>query len=142
MARMLSQAIITTDESKMRVFVVIAPGWPQVNNGSEHTNEYATYLREACNQLRAADRGRTSQIPWHVVQAYIEFPLALIGKVLQQPSVGEVLHHIQGVAKDIQGVAKDIQNIQRDEIRTRLTQYLQISPGNKTGWINTFDYCY
>lgn len=86
----------------------MAPRWPQVNNGPEHINEHATYLREACNQLQAADRGRTNQIPWHVVQAYVESTLALIGKVLQQPSVGEVLHHIQDAAKDIQTIQRDV----------------------------------
>ncbi|KAM3538309.1 hypothetical protein ARSEF1564_008771 [Beauveria bassiana] len=30
----------------------MAPKWPQVNNGPEHINEHATYLREACNQLK------------------------------------------------------------------------------------------
>ena len=86
----------------------MAPRWPQVNNGPEHINEHATYLREACNQLQAADRGRTNQIPWRIVQAYIESTLALIGKVLQQPSVGEVLHHIQDAAKDIQTIQRDV----------------------------------
>jgi hypothetical protein len=104
----LSEAIIKIDASKTRVFVVMAPRWPQVNNGPEHINEHATYLREACNQLQAADKGRTNQIPWHIVQAYIESTLALIGKVLQQPSVGEVLHHIQDAAKDIQTIQRDI----------------------------------
>ena len=86
----------------------MAPRWPQVNNGPKHINEHATYLREACNQLQAADRGRTNQIPWHIVQAYLESTLALIGKVLQQPSVGEVLHHIQDAAKDIQTIQRDV----------------------------------
>ena len=86
----------------------MAPRWPQVNNGPEHINEHATYLREACNQLQAADRGRTNQIPWHIVQTYLESTLALIGKVLQQPSVGEVLHHIRDAAKDIQTIQRDV----------------------------------
>ncbi|KIW95026.1 uncharacterized protein Z519_03607 [Cladophialophora bantiana CBS 173.52] len=86
----------------------MAPRWPQVNNGPEHINEHATYLREACNQLQAADKGRTNQIPWHIVQSYTESTLALIGKVLQQPSVGEVLHHIQDAAKDIQAIQRDV----------------------------------
>ncbi|KIW36020.1 uncharacterized protein PV06_11675 [Exophiala oligosperma] len=86
----------------------MAPRWPQVNTGPEHINEHATYLREACIQLQAADRGRTNQIPWHVFQAYVESTLALIGKVLQQPSVGEVLHQIRDAAKDIQTIQRDV----------------------------------
>ncbi|KIW09775.1 hypothetical protein PV08_11875 [Exophiala spinifera] len=86
----------------------MAPRWPQVNNGPEHINEHATYLREVCNQLQAADRGRTNQIPWHIVQAYLESTLALIGKVLQRPSVGEVFHHIQDAANDIQTIRRDV----------------------------------
>lgn len=86
----------------------MAPRWPQVNNGPEHINEHATYLREACNQLQAADKGRNNQIPWNIVQPYLESTLTLIGKVLQQPSVGEVLHHIQDAAKDIQTIQRDI----------------------------------
>jgi len=86
----------------------MAPRWPQVNNGPEHINEHATYLREACNQLQAADKGRNNQIPWNIVQPYLESTLALIGKVLQQPSVGEVLHHIRDAAKDIQTIQRDV----------------------------------
>ncbi|KAF2192833.1 hypothetical protein K469DRAFT_440094, partial [Zopfia rhizophila CBS 207.26] len=49
----------------------MAPRWPQVNNGPEHINEHATYLREACNQLQAVNRGRLNQVPWNIVQPYI-----------------------------------------------------------------------
>ena len=86
----------------------MAPRWPQVNNGPEHINEHATYLREACHQLQAADKGRANQIPWNIVQPYLASTLALIGKVLQQSSVGEVLHQIQGAAKDIQTIQRDL----------------------------------
>src|ERR1700710_2603264 len=86
----------------------MAPRWPQVNNGPEHINEHATYLKEACSQLQAANKGRANQIPWNVVHPYILSILALIGKVLQQPSVGEVLHRIQDAAKDIQTMQRDI----------------------------------
>ena len=34
----------------------MAPRWPQMNDGPEHINEHATYLREACNQLQAVGR--------------------------------------------------------------------------------------
>lgn len=74
----------------------------------EHINEHATYLREVCNQLQAADKGRANQIPWQIIQPYIESTLALTGKVLQQPSVGEVLHQIQDAAKGIQTIQRVI----------------------------------
>ncbi len=86
----------------------MAPRWPQVNNGPENINEHATYLKEVCNQLQAADKGRTNQIPWSTVQPYILSTLALIGTVLAQPSVGEVLHQIRDAAKDIQIIQRDI----------------------------------
>ena len=89
----------------------MAPRWPQVNNGPEHINEHATYLREACHQLQAVDKGRANQIPWTVVQSYLASTVALIGKVLQQPSVGEVLHRIQDAAKDIQTIQRDITKV-------------------------------
>ena len=62
---------------------MMAPRWPQVNNGPEHINEHATYLREACNQLQAVDRGRQNQVPWNIVQPYIASTITLIGKVLR-----------------------------------------------------------
>jgi hypothetical protein len=77
----------------------MAPKWPLVNNGPEHINEHATYLRDACNQLQAVDRGRQNQVPWNIVQPYITSTIALIGKVLQQPAMSEILHHIQDAAK-------------------------------------------
>ena len=95
----------------------MAPRWPQVNIGPEHINEHATYLREACHQLQAADKGRANQIPWNVVQSYLASTIAFIGKVLQQPSVGEVLHRIQDAAKDIQTIQRDITNV-KDSHRT------------------------
>ena len=82
----------------------MAPKWPQVNNGPEHINEHATYLREACNQLQAVDKGRTNQIPWNIVQPYLASTIALIGKVLQQPSMSEILQQIQDTAKGIQNI--------------------------------------
>ena len=86
----------------------MAPRWPQVNNGPEHINEHATYLREACNQLQAADKGRTNQIPWNIVQPYIASTIVLISKVLQQPSLNEILQQIQDTAKGIQNIQRDI----------------------------------
>ena len=86
----------------------MAPRWPVVNNGPENINEHATYLKEACKQLQGVDKGRANQIPWTVVQAYVSSALQLIGKVLAQPSVGEVLHQIQDAAKDIRAIQKDI----------------------------------
>src|SRR5258705_9827590 len=90
------------------MLLVMAPRWPQVNNGSEHINEHATYLREACNQLQAVDRGRQNQIPWNIVQPYIASTIALIGKVLKQPAMSEILQQIQDAAKGIQNIQRDI----------------------------------
>ena len=86
----------------------MAPKWPQVNNGPEHINEHATYLREACNQLQAVDKGRQNQVPWNIVQSYVTSTIALIGKVLQQPAMSEILHHIQDATKCTQSIQRDI----------------------------------
>ncbi|KAJ9634948.1 hypothetical protein H2201_009293 [Coniosporium apollinis] len=86
----------------------MAPRWPQVNNGPEHINEHATYLREACNQLQAVDRGRQNQVPWNIVQPYLESTIALIGKVLRQPALGEILQQVQDAAKCTQNIQKDV----------------------------------
>jgi len=86
----------------------MAPKWPQVNNGPEHINEHATYLREACNNLQAVDRGRHNQVPWNIVQPYIASTIALISKVLQQPAMSEILHHIQDATKCTQNIQRDI----------------------------------
>ncbi|KAJ5652975.1 hypothetical protein N7507_010401 [Penicillium longicatenatum] len=55
-----------------------------VNNGPENINEHATYLKEACNQLQAVDRGRQNQVPWKIVQQYVASTVALIGKNIQK----------------------------------------------------------
>lgn len=86
----------------------MAPKWPQVNNGPEHINEHATYLREACNQLQAVDKGRQNQVPWNIVQPYLASTLALIGKVLRQPAMGEILQHVQDAARCTQNIQKDV----------------------------------
>ncbi len=86
----------------------MAPKWPQVNIGPEHINEHATYLKEACNQLQAVDRGRRDQVPWNVVQQYVESTIALIGKVLRQPAMGDILQHVQDAAKCTQNIQRDI----------------------------------
>jgi len=86
----------------------MASRWQQVNNCPEHINEHATYLREACNQLQAVDRGRQNQIPWSVIQPYLASTIALIGKVLRQPAMGEILQHVQDAAKCTQNIQKDI----------------------------------
>ena len=72
------------------------------------TSEHATYLRELCNQLQAVDRGRQNQVPWNIIQAYVTSTIALIGKVLQQPAMGEILQHIQDAAKCTQNIQRDI----------------------------------
>ena len=86
----------------------MAPRWPQVNNGSEHINEHATYLREACNKLQAVDRGRHNQVPWNIVQPYLESTLALVGKVLRQPALREVLQQVQEATRCTQNIQKDV----------------------------------
>jgi hypothetical protein len=83
----------------------MAPRWPQVNNGPENINEHATYLREACEQLQTVNRSRkTNQIPWITVHQYVASTLALIGKVLQQPAMSEILQQIQDAAKCTQNI--------------------------------------
>ena len=89
----------------------MAPKWPQVNNDPEHINEHATYLKEACNQLQAVDRGRQNQVLWNVVQPYLASTIALIGKVLRQPGVGEILQYVQDAARCTQNIQKDITTI-------------------------------
>jgi hypothetical protein len=64
-------------------FVIMAPKWPEVNNGQEHINEHAIYLREVYNQLQAVDRGRQNQVLWNIVQLYLVSIIAFIAKVLQ-----------------------------------------------------------
>jgi hypothetical protein len=86
----------------------MAPRWPQVNNGPEHINEHATYLREACNQLQTVNGGRQNQVPWNIVQPYIASTIALIGKVLQQPPLSDILQQIQDAAKCTQNIQRDI----------------------------------
>jgi hypothetical protein len=105
----------------------MAPRWPQVNNGPEHINEHATYLREACNQLQAASEGRQNQVPWNIVQAYITSTVTLIGKVLQQPALSEILQYIQDTAKCTQ-------NIQRDITVIKCSTGLSTNPPNTTNF--------
>ncbi|KAG9235720.1 hypothetical protein BJ875DRAFT_440095 [Amylocarpus encephaloides] len=63
----------------------MAPKWPQVNNGLEHINEHATYLREAFNQLQAVDKGRQNQVPWNIVQPYVALTITLINNYIVIP---------------------------------------------------------
>ncbi|OAA45159.1 gag-like protein [Beauveria brongniartii RCEF 3172] len=86
----------------------MAPKWPQVNNGPEHINEHATYLREACNQLQAVDRGRHNQVPWNIVQPYLESTILLTGKVLRQPALREILQQVKDAAKCTQNIQNDV----------------------------------
>jgi hypothetical protein len=86
----------------------MAPKWPQVNIGPEHINEHATYLKDACTQLQAVDRGRQNQVPWNIVQQYVTSTIALIGKVLRQPSMSEILQQVQDAAKCTQTIQKDV----------------------------------
>src|SRR5687767_10886811 len=86
----------------------MAPKWPQVNKGPEHINEHATYLKEVCNQLQAVDRNRHTQVPWNIVQAYLESTLGLIGKVLRQPALREILQQVKDAAKCTQNIQHDV----------------------------------
>ncbi|KAF3484323.1 uncharacterized protein GIQ15_03647 [Arthroderma uncinatum] len=83
----------------------MAPKWPQVNNGPEHINEHAAYLREACHQLQALGQ---DQVPWNIVQKYITSTIALVGKVLQQPAISDILHHIQDTTRCTQNIQRDV----------------------------------
>ncbi|KAM3518999.1 hypothetical protein MY4038_009915 [Beauveria bassiana] len=86
----------------------MAPKWPQVNNGPEHINEHAAYLREACNQLQALERGRQNQVPWNIVQQYLESTISLVGKVLRQPALREILQQVKDAAKCTQNIQSDV----------------------------------
>ena len=86
----------------------MAPRWPQVNIGPEHIKEHATYLKEACDQLQAVHKGRQNQVPWNTVQQYLTSTIALVGKVLRQPVMGEILRQVQDAAKCTQSMQKDI----------------------------------
>lgn len=76
----------------------MVPKWPQVDIGPEHIKEHAAYLKEACNQLQAVDKGMQNQVPWNTVQRYLASTIALIGKVLRQPAMGENLQQVQEAA--------------------------------------------
>jgi hypothetical protein len=86
----------------------MAPRWPEVTRGPEHISEHATYLKEEYNKLQTVDRGRTNQVPWHVVQLFANSTLALISKVLKQPAIGEILQQVQEATKCTQIIQKDI----------------------------------
>lgn len=86
----------------------MAPKWPQINNGPEHINEHVTYLREACHQLQAVDKNRQNQVSWNIVQQYITSTIALAGKVLRQPSMSDILHHVQDAVKCTQNIQRDV----------------------------------
>ncbi|EEH22248.2 hypothetical protein PABG_04459 [Paracoccidioides brasiliensis Pb03] len=102
-------------------------GWPQVNNGPEHINEHAAYLREACHQLQAVDKGRQNQVPWNIVQQYLTSTIALVGKVLQQPPMSDILHQVQDAVKCTQ-------NIQRDVSIIKNSVGLSTTPPNATNF--------
>ena len=88
--------------------VVMTFKWPQVNNGPEHINEHAAYLRETYNQLQAVDRGRRNQVPWNIVQSYIASAIAFASKMLQQPALNKVLHHVKDAVQYTQNIQRDV----------------------------------
>ena len=124
----------------------MAPKWPQVNTGPEHINEHATYLREACHQLQAVDRGRHSQVPWNIVHSYIASTIALASKVLQQPAISEILHHVKDAVQCTQNIQRDVSVIKNSvglstapqntvnlsRSRAGVTSWAQLSQHTKT----------
>ncbi|KAL2371803.1 hypothetical protein RJZ57_003748 [Blastomyces gilchristii] len=62
----------------------------------------------ACHQLQAVDKGRQNQVSWNIVQKYLKFTIALVGKVLQQPPMSDILHHVQNAVKYMQNIQRDI----------------------------------
>jgi hypothetical protein len=58
--------------------------------------------------LHDVARGKQSQVPWSIVQPYLTSTIALIGKVLQQPPMSDILHHIQDAAKCTQNIQRDV----------------------------------
>ncbi|PKX93533.1 uncharacterized protein P174DRAFT_430536 [Aspergillus novofumigatus IBT 16806] len=92
----------------------MAPRWPKVNDSPEHIDEHATYLREACNQLQAP---------------YLASTLALIGRVLRQPVMDEILQHVQDAAKCTQNIQNDI-TVTKNSVGLSTTP---INPANFSG---------
>ena len=74
----------------------------------KHINEHATYLKEACNELQAVDRVRQNQVPWSIIQLYLTSIIALVGKVLRQPAMSEILQQIQDAARCTQSIQRDV----------------------------------
>ncbi|KAL3952772.1 hypothetical protein ACCO45_012715 [Purpureocillium lilacinum] len=109
----------------------MAPKWPQVSNGPEHINDHATYLTEACNQLQAVDRGRQNQVPWNIVQPYLASTLALIGKVLRQPAMGEILGQVWDAARCTQNIQEDVSLIKN-------SVGLSTTPLNRANFITAY----
>ncbi|KAK8147724.1 hypothetical protein G3M48_001147 [Beauveria asiatica] len=102
----------------------MAPKWPKVNNGPQHINEHATYLKEACHQLQTVDRGRQNQVPWHIVQPYLESTIALVGKVLRQPALREILQQVKDAAQCTQNIQNDvtiIKNSTKQQVETSIS---------------------
>ena len=112
----------------------MAPRWPQVNNGPENINEHATYLKEACNQLQALDRGRQNQVPWNIVQQYVASTVALIGKVLSQPAIGDILQHVQDAAKCTQSIQKDLTIIKNSVVLSTTPRHTTNFTGRAPLW--------
>ncbi|OAT08036.1 hypothetical protein BDBG_16947 [Blastomyces gilchristii SLH14081] len=57
---------------------------------------------------QAVDKGRQNQVSWNIVQKYLKFTIALVGKVLQQPPMSDILHHVQNAVKYMQNIQRDI----------------------------------
>lgn len=115
----------------------MAPRWPQVNNGPEYLNEHATYLKEKCEQLQALDRGRKNQVPWNVIQSYLESTASLIGKVLRQPAISELLQQVQAAAKCTQTIQRDVSIIKNSVgLGTAPANAANFSGGNRNASVS------
>lgn len=89
----------------------MAPRWPHVEDEPDDIKRHATYLKEACNQIRAVARGKITQVPWKVVQGFVTSTIALAGKVLQQPALSDTLQYIQDIVRCTQNIQKDVRDI-------------------------------
>lgn len=47
-------------------------------------------------------------MPWNIAQPYLASTLALIGKVLRQPAMGEILGHVRDAARCTQNIQEDV----------------------------------
>ncbi|KAM3496028.1 hypothetical protein MY3957_000729 [Beauveria namnaoensis] len=58
--------------------------------------------------IAGGDRGPHNQVPWNIVQPYLESTILLIGKVLRQPALREILQQVKDAAKCTQSIQNDV----------------------------------